>query len=153
MKKAIIIAVAVVLCAVLIFFLIPSIPGTYSFTHSVDTWEDVKIEIVQINDPVCGTYYTTGSFDTAYNVEKITVIAEVTKNAVFIQELQKVRSYRPWGDPFSEIAGEAIRLTYPDGEIELITACGSALISDSQVSIRTITFNAEQFHDLFEAWS
>lgn len=141
------------LSAVILLFM-PSCVGEYKFIHGTDNWNDVKIEIVEIEGWIDSTYYTTTPYNDSFAPEKIIIIAEIKEDKIeFIQELQSLASYEAFGTPIGTIGGKAICITYPDSEIELITHYGSALVTDVDVSVHTKTFDEEQFNAFWEKWS
>ena len=81
------------------------------------------------------------------------VIREITDKESFIQELQSLTSYQPLGQPIGSIHGNAIRLIYSDGQIEIITHYGSALIAESEILVYTKTFDNNQFQAFWQKWA
>ncbi len=141
-----------IVSVLLLILLLSTCVGPYKFNHQTDDWENVDIEIVKIEGSISSTHYTNVPYKQAYTDEQITVIARIDDNEKFIDELLSLRSYRPFGDPYSSITGKAIRITYTDSKIEIITSNGSALVTNSEVDVKTKTFDDEQFDDFLNKW-
>lgn len=153
MKKGIIIAlicllsVLTVSCAVVLLL---SYTAPYSLMKGVPDIDTIKIEIVNIEIEMG---YHAGS---DYNEESISVIKVIERDKIedFLSDFKKIKSYQPiFGSRIDSISGEAIRITYADGDIELITHYGTATVINGEIDNRTVTFDSEAFESLLEKYS
>jgi len=145
MKKSIFIAVLCLLSVLLVSCTVP-----YSFMHGEPDIDTIKIEIVNLETEMG---YHAGS---PYNEENISVIKviETDKNEEFLSDFKKIKSYQPiFGSRIDSVSGEAIRITYANGDIELITDYGTATVEDGEISIQTTTFDADSFSELIDKYS
>lgn len=123
--------------------------GSYQFLHETDSWEKVTVESIEV-DGVVGSKYFTGTG--AYNQEKITVLKAIQDQKQFIHEFRSLKSYKPLGDPIGAVTGTMIRLTYPDGTVELISSFGCALISGTDVHVYPRSFEKDEFRRFIAKW-
>jgi len=151
MKKWILLAVIVLFFAVLLIRLFLG-PFSYEFIHKVDSWDDVRIEIVRVDDSENGIFETSSKVSESYSADKITLLAVVQDNRRFVEDLQQLKSYEPLGSPIYAVFGDMVRITFPDGDVELISSYGSALISGSHVNVYTKTFDKEEFDAFIARW-
>ena len=127
----------------------------YELAQEITDFENTKIEIVYSETSI-GTgslgwndYALVGDVD----ISVIRVLENSEKEA-FISDFQKVKTYYPFGDPVTYIAGgEIIRITYPDGEVELISNFGTANIKNGQIRIQNRSFKDKQFDSLIDRYS
>ena len=126
--------------------------GSYSFLHGTDGADCICIEIIEVDGSIVSTDFTDTSYDESYNEEKITVLAVIPEIQQLICELDAVTSYQPLGTPIGEIGGVMIRFTFSDGDAELVSAYGSALISGREVHVATKTFDEEEFNRFLSRW-
>ena len=145
MKKAILIAMLCLLSVLLVSCTVP-----YSFMHGEPDIDTIKIEIVNLE-----TYmgYHAGS---PYNEENISVIKviETDKNEEFLSDFKKIKSYQPiLGSRIDSVSGEAIRITYANGDIELITGYGTATVENGEIHTQTTTFDSDAFSELIDKYS
>ena len=121
----------------------------YEFSQNMSDLDLIQIEIVNIET---ATGYHAGA---AYNEENISVIKviEDNKKEDFLSEFKKIKSYQPnIGGRIDYIIGDAIRITYPNGEIDLITSHGTATVTDGKIHNQTTTFD-DDFGALLERYS
>ena len=153
MKKGIIIAlicllsVLTVSCAVVLLL---SYTAPYSLMHGVPDIDTVKIEIVNLETEMG---YHAGS---PYNEESVSVFKVIERDKIedFLSDFKKIKSYQPiFGSRIDSISGEAIRITYDNGDIELITQHGTATVIDGEIRNRTVTFDSEEFEALLQKYS
>lgn len=127
----------------------------YELAQEITDFENTKIEIVYSETSI-GTgslgwvdYGQVGDVD----ISVIRVLENNEKEA-FISDFKKVKTYYPFGDPVTHIAGgEIIRITYPDGEIELISNFGTANIKNGQIRIQNRSFKDKHFDNLIDKYS
>ena len=144
MKKGILISVLCLLSALLVSCTVP-----YSFMHGVPDIDTIQIEIVnletEMGDPA----------DSPYDEENISVIKviEADQNEEFLSDFKKIKSYQPLiGSRIDRISGEAIRITYANGDIELITDYGTATVEDGVIHTQTTTFDSDEFSKLLDQY-
>ena len=58
------------------------------------------------------------------------------KSEAFLSDFKCIKSYHPLGDPIGSISGEAIRIIYPNGSIELITDYGIATVINGETDFK-----------------
>ena len=75
-----------------------------------------------------------------------------TTDIVF-SDFANVKCYRPFGQPIGSVSGDAIRITYPDGNVEIITDYGVATVTNGEVFINTITFDSDGFAELIKKYT
>jgi len=126
--------------------------GSYSFAHQTDGEDCVCIEIIEVDGAIVSTDFTSTPFEEAYNDEKITVMAVIRERQKFVRELETLTSYQPLGTPIDEIGGVMIRFTFSDGDVELVSPYGSALISGREVYVATKTFDKEEYDRFILRW-
>lgn len=91
-----------------------------------------------------------------YNEENISVIKviENDKKEDFLSDFQKIKSYQPnFGSRIDCISGEAIRIIYANGDIELITGYGTATVENGEINTQTTTFDSDAFAELIDKYS
>ena len=145
MKKGILIAALWLLVVLLVSCTVP-----YSFMHGEPDIDTIQIEIVNIETEMG---YHEGS---PYNEENILVIKviETDKNEEFLSDFKKIKSYQPnFGSRIDSISGVAIRITYANGDVELITSYGTATVEDGEIHNQTTTFDSDVFSELIEKYS
>ena len=145
MKKSILI---VLIC--LLSFLLVSCAVPYSFLHGEADIDTIQIEIVNLETAMG---YHEGS---PYNEEDISVIKviESHRNKAFLSDFKKVKSYQPnFGSRIESISGVAIRITYANGDVELITQYGTATVTNGKIWNHTTTFDKDGFSELIDKYS
>jgi hypothetical protein len=144
MKKGIFIAMLCLLSVLLVSCTVP-----YSFMYGVPDIDTIQIEIVNLETDM--GYHA----DSPYNEENISVIKiiETDKYEEFLSDFKRIKSYHPFGDPIGSISGEAIRIIYPNGSIELITDYGTANVINGEIDVQTITFDSDDFAELLDKYS
>lgn len=145
MKKTVLIA-AFCLVAVLLV----SCTRPYSFMYGVPDIDTIQIEIVNLETAMG---YHEGS---PYSEENVSVIKVIGNNKIeeFLSDFKKIKSYQPiFGSRIDSISGEAIRITYEKGDIELITHYGTATVKNGDISVQTITFDSAHFSELIDKYS
>ena len=145
MKKGILITVFCLLSLILV-----SCSASYSFMHGEPDIDTIKIEIVNLEIDMG---YHAGD---DYSEEYITVIKaiESDKNEEFLSDFKKIKCYQPVvGSRIDSISGKAIRITYANGDIELITHYGTATVQNGEIHNSTTTFDSDQFSKLIDKYS
>ena len=145
MKRIVFITILCLLSALLVSCTVP-----YSFIHGEPDIDTIEIEIVNLETEM-GDH--AGS---SYNEENVSVInvIENDKKEEFLSDFKKVKSYQPnFGSRIDYISGEAIRITYASGDIELITDYGTATIIGGEIQIQTTTFDSDAFSELIDKYS
>ena len=145
MKKSIFIAVLCLLSVLLVSCTVP-----YSFMHGEPDIDTIKIEIVNLETEMG---YHAGS---PYNGENISVIKviETDKNEEFLSDFKRIKSYQPnFSSRIDCILGVAIRITYANGDIELITDYGTATVKNGEIHNQTTTFDSDAFSELIDKYS
>ena len=145
MKKSVFIAALCLLSVLLVSCTIP-----YSFMHGAPDVDTIQIEIVNLETEMG---YHAGF---SYNEENISVIKviETDKNEEFLSDFKKIKSYQPiLGGRIDSISGEAIRITYANGDIELITNYGTATVENGEIHTHTTTFDSDAFSELIDKYS
>ena len=138
----------VVLC--LLSFSLVSCTASYSFMHGEPDIDTIKIEIVNIEIEMG---YHAGSDYSEENVSVIKVI-ENDKMKDFLSDFKKIKCYQPnSGGRIDSILGKAIRITYANGDIELITDYGTATVKNGEILTQTTTFDSEAFEALLKKYS
>ena len=129
-----------------LFFVSCSQP--YEFLQDLSDPSQIQIQIVCLESEV-------DQYDSPYNEENITVvkIIEKTTAEAFLSDFKCIKSYHPLGDPIGSISGEAIRIIYPNGSIELITDYGIATVKNGETDVQTITFDSDDFAELLDKYS
>ncbi|MBQ3230450.1 MAG: hypothetical protein IJB49_05465 [Clostridia bacterium] len=132
--------------------LLTSCAVEYKFAQETSDPEAFDLEIVNLE-------YGMGDvkgYEYRYSEENITVISKITneEKEAFIAEFKQIKSYQPnFGSRIDVISGKAIRIIYPDGQIELITSWGTAVVTDGDMWVHTTTFEEEPFDALLEKYS
>ena len=145
MKKSVFVAL---LCLVSVLLISCTVP--YSFMHGEPDIDKIKIEIVNLETEMG---YHEGSPYDEENVSVIKVI-EKDKNKEFISDFKKIKSYQPViGSRIVFVSGEAIRITYANGDVELITYCGTATVKNGEIMVETTTFDSDEFSKLIDKYS
>ena len=137
-----------ILCILSVLLVSCAVP--YSFMHGESDIDTLQIEIVYLETDMG---YHIGS---PYNEENISVIKviEIDKNEDFLSDFQKIKSYQPnFGSRIDCISGEAIRITYENGDIELITDYGTATVENGEIHTQTTTFDSDAFAELIDKYS
>ncbi|MBE6683931.1 MAG: hypothetical protein E7595_07310 [Ruminococcaceae bacterium] len=145
MKKTVLFSAFCLIIVILVSCTIP-----YSFMHGEPDIDTIKIEIVNLETAMG---YHEGS---PYNEENISVIKviENSKNQEFLSAFKEIKSYQAnFGSRIDCISGEAIRITYKNGDIELITHYGTATVENGDISIQTITFDSVRFSEFLDKFS
>ena len=145
MKKSIFIVVLFLLSVLLVSCTVP-----YSFMQGEPDIDTIQIEIVNLETDMG---YWSGS---PYNEENVSVIKviENDKNEEFLSDFKKIKSYQPiFGSRIDCITGEAIRITYANGDIELITDYGTATVKNGEIHNQTTTFDSDAFSELIDKYS
>lgn len=140
-------ALPILLCVVAVLFASCSVP--YTFAQDMSDLDNIKIEIVNLE---CSMGYHSGE---PYDEEKVTVISviEDREKEAFLADFEKIKSYQPnFGSRIDSIYGKAIRITYADGEIELITHYGTATVNNGKIWNQTTTFDSEAFAELLNKY-
>lgn len=119
-----------------------STADSYPFMHEADNLDEVIIELVTVApDEANGQEYS------------VITASEISDNVGFIEDLNSMKVIIPFGDPSRSISfGNGIRLSYPDGQYELITAHGSALIFEGQHLYNDVNFDSREFDEFWEKW-
>ncbi len=145
MKKIIL---AISLCFLILALVSCSVP--YRFSDDVSNLEEISIEIVELD--YVGDEYS-GYYE-PYSEDKALVLMTVSdgEKADFLSDFKKVKSYEALGQPITFISGTAIRITYPNGNMELITDFGVGKLSDGEFRVSTTTFDDDQFNALIEKY-
>ena len=145
MKKAFLLVVIGLLSVILV-----SCSTSYSFMHGEPDIDTIKIEIVNLETDMG---YHEG---VDYSEEYITVIKtiEIDKNEEFLSDFKKIKCYQPIvGSRINSISGKAIRITYANGDIELITDCGTATVQNGEICNSTTMFDSDEFSKLIDKYS
>ena len=145
MKKAFLLVVIGLLSVILV-----SCSTSYSFMHGEPDIDTIKIEIVNLETDMG---YHEG---VDYSEEYITVIKtiESDKNEEFLSDFKKIKCYQPIvGSRIDSISGKAIRITYANGDIELITDYGTATVQNGEIHNSTTTFDSDEFSKLIDKYS
>ena len=145
MKKGILIAIFCLLSVLLVSCTVP-----YSFMHGELDIDTIQIEIVNIETEMG---YHAGS---DYNEENISVIKviENDKKEDFLSDFKRIKSYQPnFGSRIDCISGEAIRIIYSNGDVELITHYGTATVTNGEIWNQTTTFDSDAFAELIDKYS
>ena len=124
-------------------------PVSYAFLQDMSDLNQVQIEIVHIETDLG---FHRGA---AYADEYISVIQiiENDEKTDFISDFNNVRSYQPIiGGRIDAISGDAIRIIYLNGEIELITRYGTATVINGKIRVFTTTFDSDGFNALLEKY-
>ena len=142
MKKIIL---AISLCFLILTLVSCSVP--YKFSQDISSLEEISIEIVELDEVI-------GNGKADYSEDKISVIRIVEDNEkeAFISEFKNIKSYEPLGEPITFISGTAIRITYPNGNMELITDFGVGKLSEGEWWISTISFEDKGFEALINKY-
>ena len=142
MKKGHLIIAITTLC--LLAVLLVSCTVSYSFMHGEPDVDAIKIEIVNLETEMG---YHAGS---PYSEEHISVIKVIENDQIedFLSDFKKIKSYQPFGGRIDCISGNAIRIIYPNGDIELITDYGTATVKQGEIRTQTTTFDSEDFDAL-----
>ncbi len=126
----------------------------YPFIHDVESFDDVKIEIVLLEDKY------EGEDDTGQAVysDVIVPVSEITDKDAFMNDFERLWFTYPFGSPiFSIQSSKAICFTYPDGQVEIVSPWGSGLFTDStlkeEIRIIGMTSDRHEFAALWEKWS
>ncbi len=145
MKKCIFIAALYLVSVLLVSCTVP-----YSFMHGEPDIDTIQIEIVNLETEMG---YHEGSPYSEENVSVIKVI-ENDKKEEFLSDFKKIKSYQPnFGSRIDSISGEAIRITYANGDIELITHYGTATVKNGKIRNQTTTFDSDAFSELIDKYS
>lgn len=139
---------SVLFCIFSVVLVSCSVP--YEFSKDMSDLDQIQIEIVNLESEMG---YHAGS---SYNEENISVIKiiENEKKEDFLLDFKKIKSYQPnIGSRIDSITGEAIRITYPNGDIELITQYGTATVKNGEVHTQTTTFDSDDFSELLDKYS
>lgn len=145
MKRSVFITILCLLSALLVSCTVP-----YSFIHGEPDIDTIEIEIVNLETEM------NDHAGSSYNGENISVInvIENDKKEEFLSDFKKIKSYQPnFGGRIDYISGEAIRITYANGDIELITDYGTATIISGEIHIQTTTFDSDDFSELIDKYS
>ena len=139
--KNVVFVVALCLFSVLLF----SCAVPYSFMHGEPDIDTIQIEIVNI----------ATAQKSEYNEEHFSVIKviENDKKEDFLSGFRNIKSYHPFGHPIGSIFGKAIRIIYSNGDVELITHYGTAVVENGEINIRSITFDSDAFEAFLERYS
>ena len=152
MKKSILIATICLLSILLVScaILLVSCAVPYSFMHGEPDIDTIKIEIVNLKTEMG---YHVGS---PYSEENVSVIKVIENDKIedFLSDFKKIKSYQPYfGSRIDCITGEAIRITYANGDIELITHHGTATVTNGEIWNQTTTFDSDAFSELIDKYS
>ncbi len=145
MKKGILIAGLCILSVLLV-----SCTVSYSFMHGEPDIDTIQIEIVNLKTEMG---YNVGS---SYDEESVSVIKVIDKDKKeeFLSDFKKIKSYQPiFGSRIDSVSGEAIRITYANGDVELITDYGTATVKNGEIHTQTTTFDSDEFDALLEKYS
>lgn len=118
----------------------------YRFLGETEDWSTVGIELVEIDGEI--TYGDEAVFE-----QKLRTVAVIEDNELFIKELKKLKNTRPFGDPSTHVSGKGILLTYPNGDIELITERGVAFIDNGKLDTYFRAFEEEAYLAFWENWA
>ncbi|MBE6753447.1 MAG: hypothetical protein E7559_03715 [Ruminococcaceae bacterium] len=119
----------------------------YVFLHPVSNWKKVKIELVKPNNSWgCG------------ETEPYIVVAEITDNKAFMDEFDDLMCWNTANtEPTTVQYKKMIRITYPDGQCEIISVCRSRLDSDETatdpISFAFRVFDKQKFNEFWEKWA
>ena len=145
MKKCVFIAALCFLSVLLVSCNVP-----YSFMHGEPDIDTIQIEIVNLETEMG---YHEGS---SYSEENVSVIKNIEndKKEDFLSDFKKIKSYQPnFGSRIDSISGVAIRILYPNGDIELITDYGTATVENGEIQNQTTTFDSDAFSELIDRYS
>lgn len=145
MKKCVFIAALCFLSVLLVSCNVP-----YSFMHGEPDIDTIQIEIVNLETEMG---YHEGS---SYSEENVSVIKNIEndKKEDFLSDFKKIKSYQPnFGSRIDSISGVAIRILYPNGDIELITDYGTATVENGEIQNHTTTFDSDAFSELIDKYS
>lgn len=134
----------------LLSVLLVSCTAPYSFMHGEPDIDTIQIEIVNLETEMG---HHTGF---PYNEEDVSVIKviENDKNEEFLSDFKKIKSYQPFlGSRIDSVSGEAIRITYANGDVELITRYGTATVRNGEIHNQTATFDLDDFSKLIDKYS
>ena len=137
------------LCFLILALVSCSVP--YRFSQDVSDPQEVSIEIVELD--YVGDEYS-GYYE-PYSEDKALVLMTVSdgEKADFLSDFKKVKSYEPFiGEKIFDISGIAIRITYSNGDVDLITDFGVGKLSDGEFQVSTTTFDDDQFNALIEKY-
>ncbi len=136
--------------ALLLIASLTSCAVEYKFAQETNDPEAFDLEIVNLE---CEMGYGKGYECSEENITVISKINNEEKEA-FLSEFKQIKSYQPnFGSRIDSIDGKAIRIIYPNGQIELITSWGTAVVTDGDIWVHTTTFEDEAFDALLEKYS
>ena len=139
MKSRIIGIVILVACVLSGCFFVTK--GPYTFRQEFD--QIVKIEILEKEQDLSDL----SDYDPAR--VKVLKTLDITEHRAFIDDLLKVEGSRVGLDPATGFGDHIIRITYRNGEIELIGAYNNGYIpTDGRLRSDCYGMNKEQFYDL-----
>ena len=139
-----------VICIFALLVSFASCSVKYHFSQDLSELDQIQIDIVKLETDMG---YHAGS---NYNEDNISVIKTIDndKKAAFISDFKKIKCYEPnFGSRIDSIIGKAIRITYKNGDIELITSYGVAIVKGGQIRTETTTFDSDAFDKLLEEYS
>ncbi len=146
----------VLFCITALISLIHSIFNpSYELAQEITDLENTQIEIVYSETSIGTGSLGWYDYELVGDVE-ISVIRVIENNEkeAFLSDFNKLRSYHPFGTPIGAVSGDKmIRITYPDGEIELISDWGTANIKDGQIRVQSRSFNEKRFATLIDQYS
>lgn len=137
------------LCFLILALVSCSVP--YRFSQDVSDPQEVSIEIVELD--FIGAEHA--GYDAPYSDDKVTVIRviEEQEKEAFLSEFKKVKSYKPVvGEPIFHLQGTAIRITYSNGDFDLITDFGVGRMWGDELRIETTTFDSDEFNALINKY-
>lgn len=121
----------------------------YTPERTREQWLEAEIELVEIDTDLTAHDYYDGSFS-----EHITVVARVEDNATLYREMRSILMFEPLGDPHFSIRGCAVRISYPDGSVEIVSEDGQAFIEDGKIIFSDFSFTHDSsFDSLWERWT
>lgn len=127
----------------------------YEFAQEITDLDNTKIEIVYSKTSIGTSSLGWVDYELVGDVEiSVIRVLENNEKEAFVSDFKKVKSYYPFGDPVTHIeGGEIIRITYPDGEVELISGFGTASIKNGQFRVQNRSFKEKHFNALIDKYS
>ena len=127
----------------------------YEFAQEITDLENTQIEIIYLETGIGTNSLGWVDYELVGDVEiSVIRVLESNQKEAFVSDFKKVKSYYPFGDPITQIAGgEIIRITYPDGEVELISDFGTANIKNGQIRVQNRSFKEKHFNALIDRYS
>lgn len=122
-------------------FLLSSIPVEYAYLHPADQIQHIEIIYITVSDD-------TAQFQDAH----VCVTISEEHQAAFLSDMYELTWYNYGNDPPFPVGGACIRITYQNGDIEILSSVGTYYATDTETNFTSRHLDDEELIPMLIAY-